>query len=229
MVSAPSLTSTGRERIQQALLSYEEDGYDSYGDALSAELGAEMLPFESHVYSVPRAHNGQQNVSDGECDSYILKVCLNCLQSRSIEGPPIDHSEDYCFVEQESWVWHEAVRRGDEALFAPIIAADRETGWEVMEHCEPCATIDGVESQVQADNLLRDRFFERGWEPLDIKGDTRAFDGRLVAVDYEKVFPLDMATGLYRHSFEVVGRNMNYSDRSDEAIEHWRINGLQRA
>jgi hypothetical protein len=214
-MGSEAVTVEGRCRIRKSLDWVEEGDYDGFKEALKAELGAKpVVLYEktTEILTLPSVHANRRHIH-GDRDKYVLKICPNCLDE-------IEHS--HCRVEQESWVWHEALRRGDEKLFAPVLGFDRSAGWLVMEYCEPWETIaTGNEPKGFQRRTMTAAFRKRGWVPNDLSHEIRAFDGRLVAVDYEKFVPADMVTGFYQHSFRYAPE-MRYSARSIDAMDRRR-------
>lgn len=202
-----SLTTEGRCRIRDCVRAYDQQqGFSStVEDKLKRRIGTTEL--DSDVYSFPRTHDGHRLVN-GDADSYVLKVCYNCVAG---------FSHEHCFITEESWIWKEAVRRGDEGLFAPIIAYDRDDGWEVMAYCTPFPELAEPKSRVEASSIGKSLLREHGWDPIDIKGDVMSYEGRPVIVDYEKVYPKDMVTeDLYLHSFEFIRRSIQSKQEAKE-------------
>lgn len=193
----PSLTKEGKNRIQAIVSQYKEDR-DLFQDLLKDILGAKTDFGKTHTFLFPRNLRGVDLVTGGTAEKYVLKVCYSHLR-----GKPHD-----CRLEEEAWVWEEAVRRGDDHLFAPIAEIDREVGWSVMAYgcylgdldrtpSSPFAS-DGIDTQELADWLERD-LRDRGWIPYDTE--RRAIDEEPVIIDYEKAYPEDMFHGLYINSF----------------------------
>lgn len=186
------LTTEGWARLRK-VAEYESWGYDTYREALHEELGATQLS-KSHVYTFPCIHENRRHAEPGYKDTYVLKVCSRCLH-----GKPLGYKgHEGCFLDNEVGVWDEAVRRDDDSLFCPIVAADRGQGWMLMEHCDHLSELPDSESfGVEVRNSyyfqrhMGRRLRERGWLPSSTKRmdiEVMAFEGRPVVIDYENLY-----------------------------------------
>lgn len=108
---------------------------------------------------------------------------------------------------REAWVWREAVRRGDDHLFAPIVEID-DSGWSVMAYGYPmrdfhytALPLEPADKPVPRDvaSHLKEYARSRGWIPYDTE--VRGISERPVLIDYEGAYSIDMVNGLYMHSF----------------------------
>lgn len=213
----PSLTSEGWNRIIDFVNQYSDEPSKAR-EALVEGLGADIIG-KSHVYSFPRRHEGVDLVTEGMGDEFVLKICSNCLKGQSYSR---------CFVEQEAWVWNEAVRRGDEDLFAPIIAVDDRYRWLVMVKAEYLteskevshiwSSEDGVSAKDRSQQFM-DSFGRRGWITYD--AEVMAVEDRPVVIDYEDVFHEGVYEGLYFQSFNGFSEDRNFSGQSRQAIDKW--------
>lgn len=194
MVRETPLTVEGRARLRK-VAEYKSWGYDAYHDALREELGACRLS-KCHVYELPCFHEGRRHVDPGYKDTYVLKVCSQCL-----DGEPLGHrGHEDCFLDNEVGIWNEAIRRGDHSLFCPTVAADRRQGWMIMEHCDYAGVLSGPESRFERSEMsdraedVKRELRARGWRPTstdDMDVEVMALDGRLVVIDYEKTYHED--------------------------------------
>ncbi|WP_423743150.1 hypothetical protein V5735_00115 (plasmid) [Haladaptatus sp. SPP-AMP-3] len=221
--SYPSLTKIAHRHIIDAINQYENRSR-AVMDHLEQTLGADRSFGKGYMVSFPSQHDGDHLVTDDpsltEQSRFVLKLCFRCIDGRA-------HQD--CFVDQEVWVWEEAIRRGDSRFFAPIIAADRTGGWEVMQQAAPLGTLPGLhglrnDGRMHAYQMRR--HFQRvlrsrGWEPHDVE--VMALNDRPVVIDYEDVYHQDVFSGLYMQSFKGFPGGMNYTPRSKHAFSEWSI------
>lgn len=221
------LTASGRARLQKAA-EYESWGYETYYEALHGELGATSLA-KSHVYTFPCVHKNRRHAEPGYKDTYVLKICPRCLHDE-----PLGHSGHHnCFLDNEVGIWNEAVRRGDELLFCPIVAANRDQGWMLMEHCDHAGILSGPDSQFDRSEMsdrmgeMKPRLRDRGWGPTsteDMDVEVMAFENRLVVIDYEELYHEDwLFDPLCWRWSKSLRRDTSYTAATDLAIdEHKR-------
>ena len=209
-----AITSEGASAIDEALSRYQNNS-KSLEDTLSSELGADRIFGTSHVFDLPREMNNETCIRGPENREYILKVCIRHLDSFS-------HQRQICPNHMESWTWEEAMRRGDEELFAPVVAAADDYRWIMMEKGYKWSWQGPNASPSNPTQDMKERMRQRGWIPVDIE--VHQIEGRTVVTDYELVFPVDLYEGLYHHSFQQprLGEWKQFSNRTHEAIEQQR-------
>lgn len=205
----PELTEEGRNRIEAICADYRQH-QDLYRleDQVEDILDATTRFGKGYMFKFPRTVRGVTLVTGGDADAFVLKICWRCLKGE--EHPAVHERCNDCSNEAEKWVWSEAVRRGNQNFFAPILNAEdpRWNGWLVMSHGEYLGDLPYAESYVKkGDGLttktIKHRFKAalraRGWTIYDIE--CRAIGTHPVAIDYERAYPSDLFDSHYLHSF----------------------------
>lgn len=219
------LTPAGREGLQK-VAEYDSWGYDTAHEAVPEELGGSYI--RSCAYTFPCVHKGRKQAEPGHKETYVLKICDRCC--RGIPLGSQGHTD--CFIDNEVMIWKEAVRRGDDSLFCPIVAADRDQGWMLMEHCDPLDTLVSP-NQLFDSSEISDRVEEterqlqdRGWRPKSIKRmdfELMVLDRRVVAIDYENLYHKDwMFDPHYWRWSECLRWDTPYTAMTEYAIEEHR-------
>jgi hypothetical protein len=206
------LTEEGFSTINRIFSSYDNTS-DGFEEIFESEVGTGRV-FGSGVYDYPQKKDGNVYIEGPEDREYVLKPCFN---------HSIPRHQTTCGNHMESWVWGEAVRRGDEDLFAPIIASANDYRWVVMEKGYKWDSGDDAGRFTNHTKEMEYKFKQRGWVPADIE--VCQIEGRTVAIDYDLTFPLDLHESLYHHSFNRARLYEwgGWSDRTREAAEQWRM------
>lgn len=208
----PSLTPEGRNRIKTAVSHYSSDK-ELFEDLLADILGAESFK-RFNYFLFPRTLRGVDLVTGGKADKYVLKVCSSHLKEKSHD----------CRLQQEVWVWKEAVRRGNDHLFAPIAESEIKSGWAVMAFGYPLGDLDYAVPIPQSPdkislNEVKNRLFNdlraNGWIPYD--AEAKAINEEPVIIDYERIYPENMFGGHYVHSFPGFYEHELYSSETKQA------------
>lgn len=204
-----TLTPDGFAEIERVFTQYDNSS-ESLENIITSELGADRILGASHVFDLPRNMKNETYIEGPENREYVLKVCFGHSDSTYRSHPCSNH--------MESWTWEEAVRRGDEDLFAPVVGSDNDYRWIVVEKgykwSRPATGKIPNYTQKMKSKLRR-----RGWMPADIE--VHQIEGQTVVTDYELVFPVDLYEGLYHQSFQQprLGEWKQFSKETYEAME----------
>lgn len=215
----PTIHPSDRHIIRVAIDGYHRNGRDSFEEKI-AKFDPELnTDYFNWVYS---SFLRYEPTRDDEV-SFVLKCCDKCFDGTN-------HS--HCFIEQQSWVWKEAIRRGDDDLFVPIIEAHPSEGWLIMLDAHNLGALPeipdtglsifekGRNINTIADCLIQE-LRERGWSIEDVEpmaAPDRTGKPRAAIIDYEYVYPEDIFHPLYHQSFDHLVGWDDYTDRTKEEI-----------
>lgn len=186
-----TLTSKGAAEIER-VFALSDDNPEGIEEVISRELGTNRIFGASHVFDLPRKVNNETYIEGPKNREYVLKTCHSDHSDSTYQYHP-------CPTHMESWTWGEAKRRGDEDLFAPVVASDDDYRWIVMEKGSKW----GMPEQGEMPNRrqkMEDELRQRGWKPADIE--VHQIEDRTVVTDYELVYPIDLHEAVYYHSFQ---------------------------